>query len=88
MTTTTANGMGLRGPSRVLTALASALAGFWNAYMEQRRRKANEAMLRALDDRTLKDIGLDRSEIGSLFVPGSRDRLFARRVQPVQLRNL
>lgn len=89
MTTTTANGAaGIAGRSRMLAALGAAFAGWWSAWQAHRQRRASEQLLRSLDDRTLKDIGLDRSEIGSLFAADVSDRLVSRRVQPRQLRNL
>ncbi|HXF54625.1 MAG TPA: DUF1127 domain-containing protein [Hyphomicrobiaceae bacterium] len=41
------------------------------AYAEERARCRTVQILRALDDRTLKDIGVERSDIGS-FVYGRR----------------
>jgi uncharacterized protein YjiS (DUF1127 family) len=38
----------------------------WAAYWRRRAANAAAAMLRTLDDRTLKDLGLDRSEIDSV----------------------
>ena len=41
-------------------------ARYWHAFWERRARYATEALLHSLDDRTLKDIGLSRGEIGSV----------------------
>lgn len=38
----------------------------WSAYWRRRAAFAGATMLRTLDDRTLKDLGLDRSEIDSV----------------------
>ena len=46
---------------------------WWHAYWSWRARKATVFILRSLDQRTLNDIGIDRSEIDSL-VYGSGDR--------------
>jgi len=46
----------------------------WASYWERRTRRATMAILRSLDDRTLKDLGLHRSEIGSLVYGTRRDR--------------
>jgi uncharacterized protein YjiS (DUF1127 family) len=43
----------------------------WSRYWTRRAAQATVAMLHALDDRALKDIGLDRSEIESV-VDGGR----------------
>jgi uncharacterized protein YjiS (DUF1127 family) len=45
----------------------------WRAHWRRRAARATLHILRSLDDRTLKDIGIDRSEIGSV-VCGARDR--------------
>ncbi len=46
--------------------LASALRRWWQAYRENRSRRATAQLLHSLDDRMLADIGFDRSEINSV----------------------
>jgi uncharacterized protein YjiS (DUF1127 family) len=54
-------------PARSLPQrLAGALHSAWIAYWEDRAERATVGVLHSLDDRTLKDIGLDRSEIESV----------------------
>ena len=45
---------------------AEHLKGWWLAYRRNRRLRATIHTLHGLDDRTLGDIGLDRSEIESV----------------------
>jgi uncharacterized protein YjiS (DUF1127 family) len=45
------------------SGIAGFLAKSWSAYAEARKRQAAIADLHALDDRSLRDIGLHRSEI-------------------------
>ncbi|MEC9368180.1 MAG: DUF1127 domain-containing protein [Pseudomonadota bacterium] len=88
MTTTTFGGLPDAGQGLgILGRMASALAAYWSAYRARQERRASEALLRSLDDRTLKDIGIDRSEIGSLFGSDTGDRVLSRRVQPRQMRH-
>jgi uncharacterized protein YjiS (DUF1127 family) len=54
-----------RRPSLIVRVAQSIRAKF-EAYAEERARCETVRVLRQLDDRTLKDIGLHRSEIGSL----------------------
>jgi uncharacterized protein YjiS (DUF1127 family) len=57
--------------SKVADMTRRAWAGYWT----QRAERATVAVLQALDDRALKDIGLDRSEIESVVHstnPGER----------------
>jgi uncharacterized protein YjiS (DUF1127 family) len=56
------------------TAVARALA----ARREWRSHKRNMAMLRAIDARTLRDIGIDRTEIASLLVDVTGERRHTR----------
>lgn len=60
--------------SRVASVLVSAAtAAAWIAWRNYRRWKTIRE-LQALDDRLLHDIGLDRSEIGSVVNSGWTDR--------------
>jgi len=53
-----------RGRVATLAAAVAATAGkWWRAYALRRERNAAVRELRALDDRTLKDIGINRCEI-------------------------
>jgi uncharacterized protein YjiS (DUF1127 family) len=55
------------------------LQGLWRAYWAQRARRTTAFLLRSLDDRTLADIGLERSEIESVVRDKSGQRLRAYR---------
>jgi uncharacterized protein YjiS (DUF1127 family) len=46
--------------------LTSTLKSWWEAYWTMRAQRTTVLMLRALDDRSLHDIGVDRSEIDSV----------------------
>jgi uncharacterized protein YjiS (DUF1127 family) len=50
------------------------VARWWRAYWDWRARKATVFILRALDRRTLHDIGIEPSEIESLVYCGTCDR--------------
>ena len=51
------------------------LEGAWRSYWRRRAECATLFMLQSLDDRTLKDIGIDRSEIGSVVYGGGERRI-------------
>jgi uncharacterized protein YjiS (DUF1127 family) len=53
------------------TAVAATAGKWWRAYALRRERNAAARELRALDDRTLKDIGINRCEID--WVDDGRD---------------
>ena len=55
--------------------LGQSIKGLWRAYWERRARKASVMLLSSLDNRTLDDIGLDRSEIESFVYDKSRSRI-------------
>ena len=54
--------------------LGSLLKSGWDAYWKRRARRATVMMLRSLDDRSLHDIGVDRSEIESIVYGKAGDR--------------
>ena len=56
---------GLGRGSRLAPALKRRLAGAWQAYWEWQRRRTTVRILSALDERTLRDIGINPSEITS-----------------------
>jgi uncharacterized protein YjiS (DUF1127 family) len=64
-----------RGVGRIIRALghraAAVASAGWSAYADWRERRAAVGELAALDDRTLRDLGLTRSEIE--YVVGRRD---------------
>jgi uncharacterized protein YjiS (DUF1127 family) len=62
------------GMSRFLARLSR----WWQASQDRRRRQITAAELYSLDDRTLKDIGVDRSEIASLIYSNDRVRSYGR----------
>jgi uncharacterized protein YjiS (DUF1127 family) len=56
-------------PSRSATLagrIRRAARSVWRSYWRRRAERATLFMLHSLDDRTLKDIGIDRSEIESV----------------------
>jgi uncharacterized protein YjiS (DUF1127 family) len=55
--------------------LVHSLIDVWRAYWVYRARRASIVLLSSLDDRTLADIGLGRSEIESVVRQKSRMRL-------------
>jgi uncharacterized protein YjiS (DUF1127 family) len=65
---------GVSGMRRLLARLNR----WWQAKQEQRRRQITATALYSLDDRTLKDIGIDRSEIVSLINSNDRLRSYGR----------
>ena len=54
---------------------------WWDAFWAHRARRTTVFMLRGLDDRTLHDIGVDRSEIESFVFAKSSER--QRRYEPL-----
>jgi uncharacterized protein YjiS (DUF1127 family) len=54
--------------------LGSLLKSWWDAYWTLRAQRATALVLRSLDDHSLHDIGLDRSEIESVVYGKSGDR--------------
>jgi len=54
----------------------------WEAHRQQFRYRTTLRALNALDDRTLHDIGLERSEIPSYAARGGEDRHPADRFMP------
>jgi uncharacterized protein YjiS (DUF1127 family) len=61
----------LRGLRTAAWAVAATAGKWWRAYALRRERNAAVRELHALDDRTLKDIGINRSEIE--WVVGGED---------------
>jgi uncharacterized protein YjiS (DUF1127 family) len=55
-------------------SVGSALQQAWRNYWRRRARRATLSLLRSLDDRALKDIGIDRSEIASVLCGGGEER--------------
>jgi len=66
-----------RSPAR---GFAEGIRGLWRAYWARRAQRASVMFLSSLDNRTLSDIGLDRSEIASFVYDKTKDR--RRRYQP------
>jgi uncharacterized protein YjiS (DUF1127 family) len=60
--------------------LAQSVKGLWRAYWAHRARRASVLFLSSLDNRTLQDIGLDRSEIESFVNDKTHQR--RRRYEP------
>jgi uncharacterized protein YjiS (DUF1127 family) len=55
--------------------LAPGLTRLWRQYSLRQARQATMAILHSLDDRTLKDIGIRRSEIESVVRDDMAERL-------------
>ena len=60
--------------TRLPARLVRGLSRWWRGYMTWRNRQLAVAALRQLDDRMLRDIGIDRSEINSVVYAGGRGR--------------
>ncbi len=63
-------------------SIAERIANGWHAMLYRRRLRATERMLAALSDRTLKDIGIHRSEINSLVRNGDTRMRMGRPLSP------
>jgi len=64
------------GPSSLLARAAHSINVRWQAYWDWRARRATVLLLRALDARTLHDIGIAPSEIESLVHGGGHCRRY------------
>lgn len=64
-----------RHSATLAVRLAASVRRSWVAYWNWRARKATVHILRSLDGRTLKDIGLDPGEIESAVYGKPNDRL-------------
>ena len=58
----------------VMDRLSAAVRSWWHSHQEKRRQRETIRTLQVLDDRMLKDIGLNRSEIESIAARGDGDR--------------
>ena len=65
-----------RGHSRSLAgrSVQETLKHWWTAFWLRRAQRATVAMLRSLDDRSLNDIGISRSEIESVVYAKQNER--------------
>jgi uncharacterized protein YjiS (DUF1127 family) len=79
---------GVAGAGRATAGLRNALAALghelaarmrrlWEAYWDRQARRATALMLEALDDRTLKDIGLSRDDIRPTVFGERADRVLS-----------
>jgi uncharacterized protein YjiS (DUF1127 family) len=58
----------------LLVGVAAAILRVWRAYKAYRTFRIAKAQLMALDARMLMDIGIDRSEIGSVLLNRAHER--------------
>jgi uncharacterized protein YjiS (DUF1127 family) len=81
-----------RAEEQTRSTLTSRLAGWgrrrWQAHLVRRRYLKTVRALSALDNRTLHDIGLERSEITSYASHGGEDRHPARRHVPLYMSSM
>lgn len=59
---------------RAGSVIAGAVVNLWTEVVRWQSARRTEAALRACSDRTLRDVGIDRSEITSIAYFGGRDR--------------
>lgn len=62
-------------PHTALHGLGAAAKSWWRGYWMRRAQRATVGILRSLDDRSLHDIGIDRSEIESVVFGKPAERL-------------
>jgi len=75
----------LQRPRASQSPLGRLLEGCWNTVKERRERARVRAILYAMPDRELKDLGFARSEIESVMVDDSGDRVRAY-LEPLEVR--
>jgi uncharacterized protein YjiS (DUF1127 family) len=68
--------------ARVGRGIARAVQTAWRAYWRRRAERATVFVLQSLDARTLKDIGIDRSEVESVVRGACGSRRRASRAHP------
>jgi uncharacterized protein YjiS (DUF1127 family) len=73
-------------PTALTHRVASALQSVWAAYWAHKAERATALILHSLDDRTLKDIGMDRSEIESVAHNPGRERRIGPQTKAIQHR--
>ena len=67
------------GAGSVARRLEALIRSAWSHYLARRLKRRTFTALSALSDRTLADIGLNRSEIESMDLAGGRDATRRRR---------
>ena len=74
-------------PTQMLgTRVISFIVSGWRRYQHRHRSRSTMRILQRLSDHTLKDIGIDRSEILLILYGGGANRLRSKQAMPLTVK--